>query len=474
MANFLKHLNEDYLNVINDFMYGKFLIFLLILCGLYFTIRTKGLQIRLFPESIRCVKEKGEEGKISSFQALMVATASRVGTGNIAGVTTAVVLGGAGSIFWMWVMAIIGGASAFIESTLAQVYKEKDGDTYKGGPAYYIQRALKMRWLGIIFAIFLIATFGFGFNGLQSFTIASAFQVYINDFANTSAPYVIGGLLALFAAVMFFGGAKVISRISSILVPIMAALYILVGLVIFFMNLDKVPTAFKSIFQSAFDFKAIFGGFAGSCMVFGIKRGLFSNEAGMGSAPNAAATAHVSHPAKQGLVQVLSVFIDTIVICTTTAFIVLLAGPLGAVGTDGELLNGIPFVQEALRGQFGAVGIHFVTVCIVLFAATSIIGNFYYVEINIKYISQNKIFMNIMKIFAVAVVFTGAIVNMQTAWNMADIIMGCMAIINIIAIVLLGKRALLVAKDYELQKKAGKNPVFKAADVGITDTDYWK
>ena len=430
MANFLKHLNEDYLNVINDFMYGKFLIFLLILCGLYFTIRTKGLQIRLFPESIRCVKEKGEEGKISSFQALMVATASRVGTGNIAGVTTAVVLGGAGSIFWMWVMAIIGGASAFIESTLAQVYKEKDGDTYKGGPAYYIQRALKMRWLGIIFAIFLIATFGFGFNGLQSFTIASAFQVYINDFANTSAPYVIGGLLALFAAVMFFGGAKVISRISSILVPIMAALYILVG--------------------------------------------LFSNEAGMGSAPNAAATAHVSHPAKQGLVQVLSVFIDTIVICTTTAFIVLLAGPLGAVGADGELLNGIPFVQEALRGQFGAVGIHFVTVCIVLFAATSIIGNFYYVEINIKYISQNKIFMNIMKIFAVAVVFTGAIVNMQTAWNMADIIMGCMAIINIIAIVLLGKRALLVAKDYELQKKAGKNPVFKAADVGITDTDYWK
>ena len=454
MANFLKHLNEDYLNVINDFMYGKFLIFLLILCGLYFTIRTKGLQIRLFPESIRCVKEKGEEGKISSFQALMVATASRVGTGNIAGVTTAVVLGGAGSIFWMWVMAIIGGASAFIESTLAQVYKEKDGDTYKGGPAYYIQRALKMRWLGIIFAIFLIATFGFGFNGLQSFTIASAFQVDMNAFAYTSAPYVIGGLLAL--------------------VPIMAALYILVGLVIFFMNLDKVPTAFKSIFQSAFDFKAIFGGFAGSCMVFGIKRGLFSNEAGMGSAPNAAATAHVSHPAKQGLVQVLPVFIDTIVICTTTAFIVLLAGPLGAVGADGELLNGIPFVQEALRGQFGAVGIHFVTVCIVLFAATSIIGNFYYVEINIKYISQNKIFMNIMKIFAVAVVFTGAIVNMQTAWNMADIIMGCMAIINIIAIVLLGKRALLVAKDYELQKKAGKNPVFKAADVGITDTDYWK
>lgn len=474
MENFLKHLNENYLNVINDFMYGKFLIFLLILCGLYFTIRSRALQIRLFPESIRCVTEKSEEGKISSFQALMVATASRVGTGNIAGVTTAVVLGGAGSIFWMWVMAIIGAASAFIESTLAQVYKEKDGDTYKGGPAYYIQRALGMRWLGIIFAIFLIVTFGFGFNGLQSFTIASAFGVYVSNFSTSMVPYIIGVILAIFAAVMFFGGAKVISKISSILVPIMAGLYILAGLIIFFMNLDKVPNAFKSIFDSAFDFKAIFGGFAGSCMVFGIKRGLFSNEAGMGSAPNAAATAYVSHPAKQGLVQVLSVFIDTIVICTTTAFIVLLAGPLGALDEKGKLLNGIPFVQEALKSQFGTMGIHFVTVCIVLFAATSIIGNFYYVEINIKYISQNKTFMTIMKVLAVAVVFAGATVDMTTAWNLADIIMGGMATINIIAIVLLGKRALLVAKDYELQKKAGKNPVFKAADVGITDTDYWK
>lgn len=473
MKGFEKILNS-YLDVLNDFMYGKFLIFLLILCGLYFTIRTKGAQIRLFPESIRCVREKGEEGKISSFQALMVATASRVGTGNIAGVTSAIVLGGAGAIFWMWVMAIVGAASAFIESTLAQVYKEKDGDTYKGGPAYYIQRALGMRWLGILFAVFLILTFGFGFNGLQSFTIASAFNVYFPDFATSMIPSIIGGILALYALVMFFGGAKMIGKISSILVPVMAILYILAGLAIFFMNIDKLGGAVKMVVDSAFDFKAIFGGFAGSCMVAGIKRGLFSNEAGMGSAPNAAATADVSHPAKQGLVQVLSVFIDTIVICTTTAFIVMLAGPLGATNDKGELLNGIPFVQQAVKSQFGEFGIHFITISIVLFAATSIIGNFYYVEINIKYISENKTFMFIMKLLAVAVVYFGAIIDMSTAWNLADVIMGGMTVINVAVMFILGKKALLVIQDYEKQKKEGKNPVFKAADVGITDTDYWK
>lgn len=465
---------NGYVGSINDFMYSKFLIILLVASGLYFTFRTKAAQIRLFPNSIQCVKEKGAEGKTSSFQALMVATASRVGTGNIAGVTTAVVLGGPGAIMWMWIMAIVGSASAFIESTLAQVYKEKDGDGYKGGPAYVIQRALGQRWLGIIFAIVLILTFAFGFNGLQSYTLTSAFDVYIDDFANTMAPVIIGLIVAAFSAVMFFGGSHLISKISSIIVPIMAVLYILVGLIVFFMNLEKVPEAFKTIVTAAFDFKAIFGGFAGSCMVQGIKRGLFSNEAGMGSAPNAAATADVSHPAKQGLVQVLSVFIDTILICTTTAFIAVLAGPTGAVDSNGELLNGIPFVQEALNSQFGAIGIHFITLCIVLFAATSIIGNFYYVELNIKFISENKTFMNIMKVLAVLMVFIGANVDLAFAWNLADVLMGAMATINIIALFLLGNKAIKVVKDYEKQRKEGKDPVFKAADVGITDTDYWK
>lgn len=465
---------NDFLTSINDFMYSKFLIFVLILSGLYFTIRTKGAQIRLFPNSIECVKEKGEEGKISSFQALMVATASRVGTGNIAGVTTAIVLGGPGAIIWMWIMAVIGSASALIESTLAQVYKEKDGDGYKGGPAYYIQRALGQRWLGVIFAIILILTFGFGFNGLQSFTLTSSFQLYFDDFSNSMAPKIIGLVLAGLAAYMFFGGAHIISKISSIVVPIMATLYILVGLIVLFMNLDKIPEAAKFAVHAAFDFKAIMGGFAGSCMVQGIKRGLFSNEAGMGSAPNAAATAHVSHPVQQGLVQVLSVFIDTIIICSTTAFIAILAGPTGAVDANGELINGIPFIQLALDSQFGQLGIHFITICIVLFAFTSIIGNFYYVELNIKFISENKTFMNIMKILCAIMVFIGANVDLALAWNLADVLMGFMATINIVALFLLGNKALKVLKDYEDQRKAGKKPVFKAEDVGITDTDFWK
>ena len=473
MESFMASFN-GFLDIVNTFMYSKFLIFVLIVCGLYFTIRTKAAQIRLFPNSIECVKEKGEEGKISSFQALMVATASRVGTGNIAGVTTAIVLGGPGAILWMWIMAIIGSASALIESTLAQVYKEKDGDGYKGGPAYYIQRALGQRWLGVIFAVILILTFGFGFNGLQSFTLTSSFELYFDDFAHSMAPKIIGLILAGLSAYMFFGGAKIISKISSVVVPVMAGLYIIVGIIVFFMNIGKVPEAAKFIVHAAFDFKAIMGGFAGSCMVQGIKRGLFSNEAGMGSAPNAAATAHVSHPVQQGLVQVLSVFIDTIIICSTTAFIAILAGPTGAVDAKGDLINGIPFIQLALDSQFGQFGIHFITICIVLFAFTSIIGNFYYVELNIKFISENKIFMNVMKVLCAIMVFVGANVDLSTAWNLADVLMGCMATINIIALFLLGNKALRVVKDYEDQRKAGKKPVFKAADVGITDTDLWK
>lgn len=473
MDKFMDVLNQ-YIGSVNDFMYGKFLIILLVASGLYFTIRTKAAQIRLFPNSIQCVKEKGEEGKISSFQALMVATASRVGTGNIAGVATAIVLGGPGAILWMWIMAIVGSASAFIESTLAQVYKEKDGDGYKGGPAYYIQRALGQRWLGVIFAIILIITFAFGFNGLQSYTLASSFEVYIDDFANSSAPIIIGVIVAALAGIMFFKGSKAISRILSVVVPIMACLYIAVGLIVFFMNLDKVPAAAKTVVDSAFNWEAIFGGFAGSCMVQGIKRGLFSNEAGMGSAPNAAATAHVKHPAQQGLVQVLSVFIDTILICSTTAFITILAGPTGALDAKGELLNGIPFVQAALDSQFGQIGIIFITVSIVLFAFTSLIGNFYYVELNIKYISENKTFMVIMKILAILMIFIGANINLTLAWNLADVTMGFMATINIIALFLLGNKAIKVLKDYEKQRKAGKEPVFKAEDVGITNTDCWK
>lgn len=465
----------EYIGVVNDFLYSKFLIAALIIVGLYFTIRTKFVQIRLLPDAFRAVKEKKNTvGGISSFQALMIATASRVGTGNIAGVTTAIVLGGPGSVFWMWIMAVVGGASAFIESTLAQVYKEKSGEIFRGGPAYYIQKALGQRWLGIVFAVLLILTFAFGFNGLQSYTIASAFHHYIPDFEDTFAPVIIGLMLVAFAAVSFFGGSKIISKISSILVPIMAVIYIGVGLVVFFTNLGALPKAMQGVMEQAFDFKTIFAGFAGSCMAMGIKRGLFSNEAGMGSAPNAAASADISHPAKQGLVQVLSVFIDTLIICSTTAFIVLLAGPTGMLDDKGELLNGIPFVQHTLAGQFGEGGIHFVTICIVLFASTSLIGNYFYAESNMRFIKDNPIVMFLFRVFALAMIFLGAQVDLKTAWDLADVLMGFMATVNIVAMLLLGNIAVKVLKDYQTQKAQGLDPVFKAERLGIKNTDCWR
>lgn len=341
---------------------------------------------------------------------------------------------------------------------------------FKGGPAYYIQKALGQRWLGIIFAILLILTFAFGFNGLQAFNISSAFEYYVPNFAETSVPMIIGLILAVASAILFFGGGKKISIVSSVLVPIMAAIYILLGLIIFFMNIGELPAALGWVLHDAFDFQKIAGGFAGSCMVLGIKRGLFSNEAGMGSAPNAAASADVSHPAKQGLVQVLSVFIDTMVICSTTAFIVLLTEPY----EPGSELNGIPLVQQAVADVFGEFGIHVVTVGICLFAFTSLIGNYFYAEANIKFIKDNKVFMTIFRILAVLMVFAGAQVDMSLAWNLADVLMGCMATVNIISIVLLGGIAMKVLKDYQDQKAQGINPTFSATKLGIKNTDCWK
>ena len=353
---------------VDGWIYSNVLFWLLIVTGLFFTVRTKFVQLRLFPEGIRVLTEKSHDGGISSFRALMIATASRVGTGNISGVATAIVAGGPGAVFWMWIMAIIGSASAFIESTLAQIYKQKEGEIYKGGPAYYIERAMNARWLGVLFAVILVLTFAFGFNGLQSYNIASSLEHYVGGNYQMAA-LIAGGILALISAFLFFGGAQKISIVSSILVPIMACIYIMIGLIITFAHVGELPAIFGEIFRQAFDFKSIFGGFAGSCMVWGVKRGLFSNEAGMGSAPNAAASADVSHPVKQGLVQVISVFIDTIVICSTTVFIVLCTGQY-TVGGD---LNGIPLVQQSVQSMVGEVGVGIITVSLALFAFTSLI-----------------------------------------------------------------------------------------------------
>ena len=467
---------DKLLSHLNDFLYSYILIFLLVGSGIYFTIRTKFVQITLLKDAFLALKEKSVEGEhtegkpVSSFQALMISTASRVGTGNIAGIATALAAGGPGAIFWMWLMAVIGGASAFVESTLAQVYKVKDGDSFRGGPSYYIERALKKRWLGILFSVLLICCFAYGFNGLQSYNISSSLQYYVEDYSQTIYPAIVGGVLALLTAVVIFGGVHRISFITSVIVPIMASIYILVGLYVTLTNLSAVPAMFRTILEGAFDFQSIIGGFAGSTVLIGIKRGLFSNEAGMGSAPNASASATVSHPAKQGLVQILSVFIDTLLICSTTAFILLLSGVEGVPGK----MDGIPYVQAALQSSVGEWGIHFITFSIFAFAFTSLIGNYYYAEANFLFIKNSPVLLNVFRVTCLVAIFLGSQARFDTVWNLADVLMGLMALVNIFSILMLGEIAFRVLDDYRAQKKAGKDPVFKAADLQIYDTDAWK
>ena len=379
---------NNILSAVNDWMYTYLLLFLLVGTGIYFTIRTRFVQLRLLKESFHVLKEKaGEENgkkQVSSFQALMISTASRVGTGNIAGIATAIAAGGAGAVFWMWLMAVIGGASAFIESTLAQVYKVKDKEEFRGGPSYYMEKALGKRWLGILFSVLLIICFAYGFNGLQSFNMSSSLEYYIPGYSDTVYPMLVGLILAVGTAFVIFGGVHRIGFITSVLVPIMAGAYLLIGLYTVITNITELPKVFSMIFSQAFDFKAFAGGMAGSAVVIGIKRGLFSNEAGMGSAPNASASASVSHPAKQGMVQVLSVFIDTLLICSATAMMLLLSGVQGESG----VLDGIPFVQKAISANVGNWGIHFITLSIFAFAFSSLIGNYYYAESNILFIKK--------------------------------------------------------------------------------------
>ena len=464
---------QNAVGVTNTALYTYILIILLVLAGLYFTVRTRFAPFRLFGEQIRSVMEKPSDGKnVSSFQALMVSTASRVGTGNIVGVSTAICLGGFGSVFWMWVIAIIGSASAFIESTLAQIYKKKGPDGCYGGPAYYIQGALKNRPLAVIFSVLLIATYGIGFNMLASYNLQSTFSAY-SFYDVKTTPWIIGGIVAALVAFCLFGGGKRVVKITSFLVPIMGVAYILVAVLVTIMNANLLPDVFKRIFTEAFDFQSIFGGFTGSCIMFGIKRGLFSNEAGVGSAPNASASADVSHPVKQGLVQVLSVFIDTILICSATAFLCMCSGV-----EPTEEISGAPYVQAALSSAFGKAGPIFITVAMILFAFTTLLGNLYYVDQGIAFINgkvPGKKFTAFYRIIASLLILLGAGLNATLLWDLSDVLMGAMTIINIPVIIILGKYALRALKDYEAQKKAGKTPVFKAKDIDLPhEVDYWK
>ena len=460
---------------INNAMYTFVLLILLAGVGIYFTIRTRGVQIRLLKDGIASLMEKSEktdqEGqpKVSSFQALMISTASRVGTGNIAGIATASAAGGPGSGFSMWLMAGIGGASAFVESTLAQIYKVRQNGQFRGGPSYYMERALKKRWLGILFSVLLIICFAYGFNGLQSFNMSSALEYYIADYSKTIWPVALGLILAAATAAVIWGGVHRIGFITSVMVPVMATIYILIGLVTMILHIRELPAVFAMIFENAFDFRSMAGGFAGSAVVIGVKRGLFSNEAGMGSAPNASASADVEHPVKQGLVQVISVFIDTLLICSSTAMMLLVSGVEGKTG----VMDGIPFVQAAISANVGHWGIHFITVSIFAFAFSSLVGNYYYAESNILFIKNSKILLNVFRVTCVAAIFLGAQADFSLMWNIADITMGCMALVNIVVIFLLGGTAVKALKHYEMLKKQKKPIVFKGTDIGIEDT-IWK
>ena len=457
-------------------LYYPILIIVLIAAGFYFSFRTGFVQFRLFGEAIRVVKEKpSTEGGTSSFKALMVSTASRVGTGNIVGVSTAICLGGFGAAFWMWFIALIGMATAFVESTLAQIYKRRDtdGSSY-GGPAYYIQDALHSRSLGIVFSIALILTYAFGFNMLASYNMQDSFKAY--SFYNPSVtPWIIGAVLAVLVFWCLLGGGKRIANVASALVPVMGLIYVVVALVVIIFNVKLLPGVIGQIFADAFNFKAIFGGVAGSCMMYGIKRGLYSNEAGVGSAPNAAAAADVSHPVKQGLVQMFSVFLDTIIICTATAMMCMCSGVEPAADIAGAM-----YVQLSVSNVLGSFGPIFVTVSLMLFGFTTLIGNLYYCNNALAFINNNKMpgknFMLGFYIVCAVLIFVGAGLSMGLAWSIADILQAIMCLINIPTCIILGKVAYSACADYVQQKKAGQNPVFHAKAIGMDDSklDFWK
>ena len=455
------------LDKIDGVFYYPVLIIVMAVAGFYFTFRTRGVQIRLFGEACKMILEKpGDKKHVSSFQALMVSTASRVGTGNIVGVSTAICLGGPGAVFWMWVMCIIGAASAFVESTLAQIYKRRDKDgTFYGGPAYYIEQALKAPFLSILFCIFLIATYAGGFNLLCSYNLQSTFAAY-SFYDAKWTPVIIGAVLAILVGLCLFGGGKKIVRLTEVMVPFMGIFYVLVSLIVIIAHFTNIPAMFAAIFRDAFDFKSIFGGISGSCLIFGIKRGLYSNEAGVGSAPNASASANVSHPVKQGLVQTVSVYIDTMLLCTATALMCLSSGV-----EISEKVNGTPYVQNALSTVFGSAGPIFITAAMILFSVPTLLGNLYYVDNALIYMNKKrkpgKIFMNIFYVACVLVIFFGAIVPMDAAWAVADIAMGLMTIINLPCCFVLFGVVGKTLDNYERQRKEGKNPEFHAKDIGL-------
>ena len=458
---------------INNILWSYVLIALLILSGLLYTIRTGFAQGRLLGDMVALITgklsslrdgEKKVAGQVTGFQAFCIAVASHVGTGNLAGVAIAVAVGGPGALFWMWVIALLGGATSLIENTLAQTYKVKEGNGFRGGPSYYMEKALGQKTLGYIFSVIVIVTFAFVFNTVQANTIAQAFET---TFSMSSA--VAGIILAALTALIIFGGLNRIANVVSFMVPIMAIGYVVVALYVLVVNAVHIPRLFMDIIEAAFGLKQVVGGTIGAAMLQGIKRGLYSNEAGMGSAPNAAATSNVSHPVKQGLLQAFGVFVDTILICSATGFIVLLYPEYNTIGEKG-----IKLTQLALSHSVGAWGAGFITLCIFLFAFSSLVGNYYYGEANLEFLTKSKTSMLVFRVLTVACVYLGSVASLGLVWDIADVSMGIMALMNIVVIAILSPKAVAIINDYIKQRKEGKNPVFRAKDIpGLKNTECW-
>ena len=463
---------NELITTVNDAVWGYVLIFALVGCGLWFTIKTRFVQFRMVGEMLRLltdsavstVEEQVKEQKagvnskhISSFQAFAVSVATRVGTGNLAGVASAIAIGGPGAVFWMWVIALMGSATAFVESTLAQLFKKKHKDSFIGGPAYYIQQGLKQRWMAITFAVLITCQFGLSNNSIQSNTICSAMQE-----AFGWDPLWVGGVIAAVSLFIVFGGIQRIAQVSAVLVPVMAISYVVLALVIIVMNIGLIPHVFRLIVLDAFGIEQIAGGGIGVTIMNGVKRGLFSNEAGEGSAPNVAATASVTHPVKQGLIQALGVFTDTLIVCSCTAFIILISGLFRV-----PQLNGIALTQSALQSEIGSIGPVFIAVAIFLFAFSTIIGNYYYGEANIRFITPNTKVMTIYRICSAGVmVIFGSLASFELVWNIVDFFMAFLTACNLIAIVLLGRFAFRLLDDYRKQKKQGiKEPTFHRSQL---------
>ena len=448
------------LQSISDFIWTYILLAVLVGCGLYFSVRMRFVQFRFIGEMFRLLGEgavSGTKGKhINSFQAFAVSVATRVGTGNLAGVATAIVLGGPGAVFWMWLIALIGSATAFVESTLAQLFKRKSTDSFIGGPAFYILHGLHSKWMSRLFAVLLIITFGLSYNSIQSNTICNAM-----DETFGFDPMVVGIVLTALSLLVVFGGIQRVAKVSSVVVPVMAIGYFLLAFFVVVANIRLLPDVFRLIFSDAFGVHQVAGGGIGATMLYGIKRGLFSNEAGEGSAPNVAATAAVSHPVKQGLIQALGVFTDTLLVCSCTAFIILVSGLYSS-----PELNGIRLAQQALHSEIGDVGTYFIAAAILLFAFSSIIGNYYYGEANIRFLTSKRSVLTLYRLLSGgAMVMFGALATLEIVWDLGDVCMALLTACNLVAIVLLGRYAFRLLDDYIRQKREGKNPTFNISTL---------